>query len=193
MGGIGVGVGVAVGGTGVGVGGSGVGVGGTGVAVDGTGVSVAVGSGLDVGVGGTGVDVDVLVGGTGVSVGTGVGGTGVGVRVSNGSAVGSGSSEEQALNPIAATTTTAVKAATAMKKMPARDSREGRVPNDFNAVIKSQRLARAVSRYDESRQPLSTESMLYRAIEHQHPFRFLNYDCCDFSVMNCDVTGGKLI
>ena len=125
-----------------------------------------------IGVGGTGVDVDVLVGGTGVSVGTGVGGTGVGVRVSNGSAVGSGSSEEQALNPIAATTTTAVNAATAMKKMPTRDSREGRVPNDFNAVIKSQRLARAVSRYDESRQPLSTESTLYRAIEHQHPSPF---------------------
>ena len=91
--------------------------------------------------------VDVLVGGTGVSVGAGVGGTGVGVRVSNGSAVGSSSSEEQALNPMAAITTTAVNTATAMKKIPTRDIRAGRVLNDFNAVIKSQRLARAVRRY----------------------------------------------
>ena len=101
-------------------------------------VAVGVRSGLGVDVGGTGFGVEVLVGGTGVSVGTGVGGTivGVGVRVANGSVVGS-SSEEQALNPIAAITTKTVKAATAMKKMPTRDSREGRVPNDFNAVIKS--------------------------------------------------------
>ena len=91
---------------------------------------------MGVDVGGTSVGVEVLVGGTEVSVGTGVGGTSVGVRVANGSVVGS-SSEEQALNPIAAITTKTVNAATAMKKMPTRDSREGRVFNDFNAVIKS--------------------------------------------------------
>ena len=58
---LGIGVGVAVGGTGVAVGGTGVAVGGTGVAVGGTGVAVG---GTDVAVGGT----DVAVGGTDVAV-----------------------------------------------------------------------------------------------------------------------------
>jgi len=66
---LGIGVGVAVGGTGVAVGGTGVAVGGTGVAVGGTGVAVG---GTGVAVGGTGVVVggtDVAAGGTDVAVG----------------------------------------------------------------------------------------------------------------------------
>ena len=82
---LGIGVGVAVGGTGVAVGGTGVAVGGTGVVVGGTDVAaggrdVAAG-GTDVAAGGTGVVVggtDVAVGGTDVAVGgtdVAVGGT----------------------------------------------------------------------------------------------------------------------
>ena len=100
------------------------------VAVGGTGVAVLVG------VGGTGVRVAALTRGAGVTVGTFVGGTGVGVRVWNGSAVGS-SSEEHALKPIVATTTKAVNTVTAMNRTPTRDNRVDKVPNDFNAVLKT--------------------------------------------------------
>jgi hypothetical protein len=80
---LGIGVGVAVGGTGVAVGGTGVAVGGTGVVVGGTDVAAG---GTDVAAGGTGVAVggtDVAVGGTDVAVGgtdVAVGGTDVAVE-----------------------------------------------------------------------------------------------------------------
>ena len=91
-----------------------------------------------VGVGGTGVRFGVLVGvgSTDVAVGTWVGGTGVGVRVSNGSGVGS-SSEEQALKPTAETTAMRMTAVSAMIRTPTRDSRAGRVLNDFNDDFKN--------------------------------------------------------
>ena len=91
-----------------------------------------------VGVAGTRVDFGVLVavGGTDVAVGTWVGGTGVGVLVSNGSDLGS-SSEEQALKPTAETTAIRVTAVSAIIRAPTRDSRAGRVLNDFNDDFKS--------------------------------------------------------
>ncbi len=97
------------------------------------------------GVGGFGVGVAVFVGGTGVEVGSAVGGTGVGVRVWKGSAVGS-SSEVQALNPIAATTTRTVQITATTNRTPTFESWAGMAPKNFNSRSDYQRLARAVIR-----------------------------------------------
>ena len=98
---------------------------------------VAVGFGVDtvVAVGGSGVAVAVFVGGTAVEVGASVGGNGVGVRVSNGSAVGSSSSEEHAAKPIPAISSNTVTTPATINRRPTRDTREVHSPNDFSTVV----------------------------------------------------------